>query len=102
MDNILDVPAHFYENEPKPFKFMTRLYPKRKAFGCYRTHHLKLDHWQAASPELQVNLKRVDFFIANPINRNLKYALLCWVFADPVTYYTHRLQQETSAFMLLK
>jgi len=47
---------------------MTRLYLNQKVFGLYQTHRLKLDHWCTPSPELQVNLKKVNFFIANPNN----------------------------------
>jgi len=57
----------FIEICRNPSKFMTRLYPKWRAFGLYQTHRLKLDHRYTSSPELQVNPKRVDFFIANPM-----------------------------------
>jgi len=44
----------FIEIRRNPSKFMTRLYPKRKAFGLYQTHRLKLDHW--CTPSLTYGL----------------------------------------------
>ena len=64
MDSILDAcAAEIHQNLRHGYNI-----PKQKAFGLYHTHCLKLDHWCTPFPELQVNPKRVDFFIANPKN----------------------------------